>query len=204
MAFVKHFALYGAVEGGRDYNTVDMSPQRMYQDYLPPYRAGLDAGAGGVMIALNSVNGVPATSNKWLLRDLLRKEWGFKGVTVSDHGAIDELLRHGVADNGRQAARLAIEAGVDMSMADSRYLEQLPDLVKSGEVPVRLIDEAVREVLGAKYDMGLFQDPYRRIGTAAQDPADVNAESRLHRAEARAAARASRSCCSKTATRRCR
>lgn len=191
MAFVKHFALYGAVEGGRDYNTVDMSPQRMYQDYLPPYRAGLDAGAGGVMIALNSVNGVPATSNKWLLRDLLRKEWGFKGVTVSDHGAIDELLRHGVADNGRQAARLAIEAGVDMSMADSRYLEQLPDLVKSGEVPVRLIDEAVREVLGAKYDMGLFQDPYRRIGTAAQDPADVNGESRLHRAEARAAARKS-------------
>lgn len=191
MAFVKHFALYGAVEGGRDYNTVDMSPQRMYQDYLPPYRAGLDAGAGGVMIALNSVNGVPATSNKWLLRDLLRKEWGFKGVTVSDHGAIDELLRHGVADNGRQAARLAIEAGVDMSMADSRYLEQLPDLVKTGEVPVRLIDEAVREVLGAKYDMGLFQDPYRRIGTAAQDPADVNAESRLHRAEARAAARKS-------------
>lgn len=191
MAFVKHFALYGAVEGGRDYNTVDMSPQRMYQDYLPPYRAGLDAGAGGVMIALNSVNGVPATSNKWLLRDLLRKEWGFKGVTVSDHGAIDELLRHGVADNGRQAARLAIEAGVDMSMADSRYLEQLPDLVKSGEVPVGLIDEAVREVLGAKYDMGLFQDPYRRIGTAAQDPADVNAESRLHRAEARAAARKS-------------
>jgi len=191
MAFVKHFALYGAVEGGRDYNTVDMSPQRMYQDYLPPYRAAIDAGAGGVMIALNSINGVPATSNRWLLRDLLRKEWGFKGVTASDHGAIDELLRHGVADNGRQAARLAIEAGVDMSMADSRYLEQLPGLVKSGDVPIGLIDDAVREVLGAKYDMGLFQDPFRRIGTAAQDPADVNAESRLHRAEARSAARKS-------------
>ncbi|WP_092137478.1 beta-glucosidase BglX [Cupriavidus sp. YR651] len=191
MAFVKHFALYGAVEGGRDYNTVDMSPQRMYQDYLPPYRAAIDAGAGGVMIALNSVNGVPATSNTWLLRDLLRKEWGFKGVTVSDHGAIDELLRHGVASNGREAAKLAIQAGVDMSMADSRYLEQLPGLVKSGDVPVRLIDDAVREVLGAKYDMGLFQDPYRRIGNAAGDPADVNAEARLHRAEARAAARKS-------------
>lgn len=191
MAFVKHFALYGAVEGGRDYNTVDMSPQRMYQDYLPPYRAGLEAGAGGVMIALNSINGQPATSNKWLLRDLLRKEWGFKGVTVSDHGAIDELLRHGVASNGREAARLAIEAGVDMSMADTRYLEQLPTLVKSGAVPVALIDEAVREVLGAKYDMGLFHDPFRRIGAAAQDPADVNAESRLHRAEAREAARKS-------------
>lgn len=191
MAFVKHFALYGAVEGGRDYNTVDMSPQRMYNDYLPPYRAGLDAGAGGVMIALNSVNGQPATSNKWLLRDLLRKEWGFKGVTVSDHGAIDELLRHGVASTGRDAARLAIEAGVDMSMADTRYLEQLPTLVKSGAVPMSLIDEAVREVLNAKYDMGLFQDPFRRIGRAADDPADVNAESRLHRAEAREAARKS-------------
>ncbi|WP_092602711.1 MULTISPECIES: beta-glucosidase BglX [Burkholderiaceae] len=191
MAFVKHFALYGAVEGGRDYNTVDMSPQRMYNDYLPPYRAGLDAGAGGVMIALNSVNGQPATSNKWLLRDLLRKEWGFKGVTVSDHGAIDELLRHGVASTGRDAARLAIEAGVDMSMADTRYLEQLPTLVKSGAVPVSLIDEAVREVLTAKYDMGLFQDPFRRIGRAADDPPDVNAESRLHRAEAREAARKS-------------
>lgn len=191
MAFVKHFALYGAVEGGRDYNTVDMSLQRMYNDYLPPYRAGLDAGAGGVMIALNSVNGQPATSNKWLLRDLLRKEWGFKGVTVSDHGAIDELLRHGVASTGRDAARLAIEAGVDMSMADTRYLEQLPTLVKSGAVPMQLIDEAVREVLSAKYDMGLFQDPYRRIGTAETDPADVNAEARLHRAEARDAARKS-------------
>lgn len=191
MAFVKHFALYGAVEGGRDYNTVDMSPQRMYNDYLPPYRAGLDAGAGGVMIALNSVNGQPATSNKWLLRDLLRKEWGFKGVTVSDHGAIDELLRHGVASTGRDAARLAIEAGVDMSMADTRYLEQLPTLVKSGAVPMQLIDEAVREVLSAKYDMGLFQDPFRRIGTAETDPADVNAEARLHRAEARDAARKS-------------
>jgi len=191
MAFVKHFALYGAVEGGRDYNTVDMSLQRMYNDYLPPYRAGLDAGAGGVMIALNSVNGQPATSNKWLLRDLLRKEWGFKGVTVSDHGAIDELLRHGVASTGRDAARLAVEAGVDMSMADTRYLEQLPTLVKSGAVPVSLIDEAVREVLNAKYDMGLFQDPFRRIGRAADDPPDVNAESRLHRAEAREVARKS-------------
>ncbi|WP_238265450.1 beta-glucosidase BglX [Cupriavidus pauculus] len=191
MAFVKHFALYGAVEGGRDYNTVDMSPQRMYNDYLPPYRAGLEAGAGGVMIALNSVNGQPATSNKWLLRDLLRKEWGFKGVTVSDHGAIDELLRHGVAGSGRDAARLAIEAGVDMSMADTRYLEQLPSLVKSGAVPMTLIDEAVREVLGAKYDMGLFADPFRRIGKATDDPADVNAESRLHRAEAREAAQKS-------------
>ncbi|WP_374621005.1 beta-glucosidase BglX [Pandoraea sp.] len=191
MAFVKHFALYGAVEGGRDYNVVDMSPMRMYQDYLPPYRAAIDAGAGGVMIALNSINGTPATSNKWLLRDLLRDDWGFKGVTVSDHGAIEELTRHGVAKDGREAAKLAIEAGVDMSMADVQYLKQLPGLVKSGEVPMRDIDSAVREVLGAKYDMGLFADPYRRIGDAAHDPKDVNAARRLHRAAARDAARKS-------------
>ncbi|MDF3832112.1 glycoside hydrolase family 3 N-terminal domain-containing protein, partial [Cupriavidus basilensis] len=178
MAVVKHFALYGAVEGGRDYNTVDMSPIRMFQDYLPPYRAGIDAGAGGVMIALNSINGVPATSNTWLLRDLLRKEWGFKGITVSDHGAIDELTLHGVAKDGREAARLAIQAGVDMSMHDSAYLAHLPGLVKSGEVSVRDIDGAVREVLGAKYDLGLFQDPYRRIGAAEQDPPEVDAQSR--------------------------
>ncbi|CAG9170096.1 beta-glucosidase BglX [Cupriavidus pampae] len=191
MAVVKHFALYGAVEGGRDYNTVDMSPMRMFQDYLPPYKAAIDAGAGGVMIALNSINGEPATSNKWLLRDLLRKQWGFKGLTVSDHGAIDELMRHGVAKDGREAARLAIEAGADMSMHDSLYLEQLPGLVKSGAVPVSVVDEAVREVLGAKYDLGLFADPYRRIGRAADDPADVEADSRLHRADARDVARRS-------------
>ncbi|NYE24665.1 beta-glucosidase [Pigmentiphaga litoralis] len=191
MASVKHFALYGAVEGGRDYNTVDMSPMRMYQDYLPPYRAAIDAGAGGVMVALNSINGVPATSNTWLMHDLLRKDWGFKGVTVSDHGAITELVRHGVAQDNREAARLAIKAGIDMSMHDALYLQELPGLIKSGAVSIREIDNAVREVLGAKYDMGLFHDPYRRIGVAANDPADVNAESRLHRAAARQVARAS-------------
>lgn len=191
MAVVKHFALYGAVEGGRDYNTVDMSPMRMFQDYLPPYRAAIDAGAGGVMIALNSINGVPATSNRWLLRDLLRKQWGFKGLTVSDHGAIDELMRHGVARDGREAAKLAIEAGADMSMHDALYLEQLPGLVKSGAVPVSVVDDAVREVLGAKYDLGLFADPYRRIGHGEQDPPDVDADSRLHRGDARDIARRS-------------
>jgi beta-glucosidase len=99
MASVKHFALYGAVEGGRDYNVVNMDPQRMYNDYLPPYRAAIDAGAGAVMVALNSINGAPATSNTWLLQDLLRRDWGFKGLTVSDHGAITELVNHGVAQN---------------------------------------------------------------------------------------------------------
>lgn len=191
MASVKHFALYGAVEGGRDYNTVDMSPVRMYQDYLPPYRAAIDAGSGGVMVALNSINGVPATSNMWLMQDLLRKDWGFKGVAISDHGAIFELIKHGVAKDGREAARLAIKSGIDMSMNDSLYGEELPGLLKSGEVPQSDLDNAVREVLGAKYDMGLFADPYLRIGKAEDDPAETNAESRLHRAEAREVARKS-------------
>ncbi len=189
MASVKHFALYGAVEGGRDYNVVDMSPQRMHQDYLPPYRAAVDAGAGGVMIALNTVNGMPASANRWLLHDLLRDDWGFRGLNISDHGAIDELLRHGVARDGREAARLAIEAGIDLSMHDSLYLQELPGLVERGEVPIELIDQAVGRVLGAKYDLGLFHDPYRRIGKAADDPVEVNAEIRLHRQAARQVAR---------------
>ncbi|BBP61026.1 beta-glucosidase BglX [Pseudomonas sp. St316] len=191
MASVKHFALYGAVEGGRDYNTVDMSPLKMYQDYLPPYRAAIDAGAGGVMVALNSINGVPATANTWLMNDLLRKEWGFKGLAVSDHGAIFELIKHGVAKDGREAAKLAIKAGIDMSMNDSLYGKELPGLLKAGEIEQSDIDNAVREVLAAKYDMGLFKDPYLRIGKAEDDPADTYAESRLHRADARDVARRS-------------
>ena len=163
----------------------------MYNDYLPPYRAGLDAGAGGVMVALNSINGVPATSNTWLMNDLLRKDWGFKGVTISDHGAIQELIRHGVAQDGREAAKLAIKAGIDMSMNDSLYAEELPGLVKSGEVTQAELDQAVREVLGAKYEMGLFKDPYLRIGQAKDDPKDVYADQRLHRDAARDVARRS-------------
>ncbi|WP_030132704.1 beta-glucosidase BglX [Pseudomonas sp. QTF5] len=191
MASVKHFALYGAVEGGRDYNVVDMSPVKMYQDYLPPYRAAIDAGAGGVMVALNSINGVPATANTWLMNDLLRKEWGFKGLAVSDHGAIFELIKHGVAADGREAAKLAIKAGIDMSMNDTLYGKELPGLLKAGDIEQKDIDNAVREVLAAKYDMGLFKDPYLRIGKAEDDPADTYAESRLHRAEARDVARRS-------------
>ncbi|UST81053.1 beta-glucosidase BglX [Pseudomonas siliginis] len=191
MASVKHFALYGAVEGGRDYNTVDMSPVKMYQDYLPPYRAAIDAGAGSVMVALNSINGIPATANTWLMNDLLRKDWGFKGLAVSDHGAIFELIKHGVARDGREAAKLAIKAGIDMSMNDTLYGKELPGLLKSGEIEQKDIDNAVREVLAAKYDMGLFKDPYLRIGKAEDDPADTYAESRLHRAEAREVARRS-------------
>lgn len=189
MASVKHFALYGAVEGGRDYNTVDMSPLRMQQVYLPPYRAAVDAGAGGVMVALNSINGVPATANSWLLQDLLRKQWGFKGVTVSDHGAITELMKHGVARDAREAAKLAIKAGIDLSMADQVYLAELPGLVASGEIKMAELDARVREVLGVKYDLGLFANPFIRMGVPADDPPNEKVESRLHREPAREIAR---------------
>ncbi|WP_166359245.1 beta-glucosidase BglX [Pseudomonas akapageensis] len=189
MACVKHFALYGAVEGGRDYNSIDMSMVRMYQDYLPPYRAAIDAGAGSLMTALTTLNGVPATANTWLLQDLLRRDWGFKGLTLSDHGAVAELIEHGVARDGQDAARLAIRAGINMSMSDTYYGQALPGLLRSGEVSEQALDNAVRHVLNAKYDMGLFDDPYRRIGMASDDPTDAHAESRLHRAQAREVAR---------------
>ncbi|MGF7164054.1 beta-glucosidase [Pantoea sp. AN62] len=191
MTSVKHFALYGAVEGGRDYNTVDMSPQRMFQDYLPPYKASLDAGSGGVMVALNSINGVPATADSWLLKDLLRDKWKFIGITISDHGAIKELIKHGVASDPQDAVRIALKSGVDMSMSDEYYSKYLPDLVKSGAVSMAEIDDAARHVLNVKYDMGLFNDPYSHLGPKESDPQDTNAESRLHRAEARDVARKS-------------
>src|SRR5471032_105894 len=191
MANVKHFALYGAVEGGREYNTVDMSLTRMFNDYMPPYKAAVDAGAGGVMIALNSVNGVPATSNTWLLKDILRDDWQFRGLTVSDHGAIGGLVKHGVAEDDRQAAAMALKAGVDMDMADNMYGKYLKGLLADGLVSQNDIDRAVRDVLAAKWDMGLFVDEYRHLGPASSDPADTNAESRLHRTEAREVARTS-------------
>jgi len=191
MANVKHYALYGAVEGGREYNTVDMSLSRMFNDYMPPYKAAIDAGADGVMVALNSVNGVPATSNAWLLKDVLRNQWNFKGLTVSDHGAIGGLVKHGVAENDPQAAAMALKAGVDMDMADDMYGKYLKGLLKDGLVSQQDIDRAVRDVLTAKWDMGLFADPYRHLGPASTDPVDTNAESRLHRNEAREVARTS-------------
>ncbi len=189
MASVKHFAAYGAIEGGRDYNTVDMSRQRLFQDYLPPYKAAVDAGAGAVMIALNSLNGVPATSDRWLLDDLLRKQWDFTGVTISDHGAINELIKHGVASNIHDAARAAIMAGVDLSMSDIVYGEQLPDMLAKGEIDEARINAAARYVLLMKYDMGLFHDAFGRLGKPDDPPLDTNAESRLHRDDARRIAR---------------
>jgi beta-glucosidase len=191
MASAKHFALYGATEGGRDYNSVDMSLPRMYQDYLPPYRAAVIAGVGAMMLTYVAINGTPATSNIWLIHDLLRKQWEFKGLTISDFNAVNELVTHGVARDGREAAMRAIKAGVNMSMSDTLYREELPGLLKSGDISQEDIDDAARAVLGAKYDLGLFADPYLRIGVAHDDPQDNNAEDRLHRTEAREVARKS-------------
>lgn len=189
MASVKHFALYGAAEGGRDYNSVDMSAVQMYQTYLPPFQAAIDAKAGAVMLAYNSINGVPAAGDSWLLRDVLRKQWKFKGMTIGDLGDVKQLIKHGFARDQREASKLAMIAGMDLSLVDTFYGKELALLVRSKEIPMILVDNAVRNVLTAKYEMGLFEDPYRRIGNAREDPPDVNAPSRLHRDQARDVAR---------------
>lgn len=163
MACVKHFALYGAVEAGREYNDVDMGPRRMFQFYLPTYKAAIDAGVGSVMTSFNTINGVPATGNHWLFTDLLRKKWHFDGFVVSDYNAIEELIPHGVAKDQAQAAELAIHAGVDMDMMGMSYISSLKELVKEGKVSRTEIDNAVRHVLEAKYKLGLFKNPYLRI-----------------------------------------
>jgi len=161
MACVKHFALYGAVEAGRDYNTVDMSERRMKQDYLPPYQAAVDAGAGSVMSSFNEINGVPATANKWLMTDLLRKQWGFTGFVVTDYTAMNELIPHGMGETGYAVGKKALDAGIDMDMVGEIYLDNLKRLLKDGKIQVSEIDAACRRILEAKYKLGLFTDPYR-------------------------------------------
>jgi Beta-glucosidase-related glycosidases len=160
MACVKHFALYGAAEAGRDYNTTDMSLDRMYNEYLPPYKAAIDAGAGSVMTSFNDINGVPATANKWLMTDLLRKQWGFKGFVVTDYTAVNELIDHGLGDLQTVSA-LSLNAGVDMDMVGEGFLTTLKKSVQEGKVKTQQIDNACRLVLEAKYKLGLFEDPYR-------------------------------------------
>lgn len=162
LACVKHFALYGAAEAGRDYNTVDMSLQRMYNDYLPPYKAAIDAGAATVMASFNEINGVPATANKWLLTDLLRKQWGFNGLVVSDYTAIYELTNHGLGDM-QQVSALSLKAGMDMDMVSEGYINTLKQSLQQGKITIADIDAACRRVLEAKYELGLFDDPYRYV-----------------------------------------
>ncbi|EEI92025.1 glycosyl hydrolase family 3 N-terminal domain protein, partial [Sphingobacterium spiritivorum ATCC 33300] len=160
MACVKHFALYGAAEAGRDYNTTDMSLHRMYNEYLPPYKAAIDAGAGSIMTSFNDINGVPATANKWLMTDLLRQQWGFQGMVVTDYTAINELIDHGLGDL-QQVSALSLKAGVDMDMVGEGYLGTLKKSLEEGKVSQADIDRACRLVLEAKYKLGLFEDPYK-------------------------------------------
>jgi len=169
LACAKHFAAYGAPQAGRDYNTVDISQVSLYEWYLPPYKACVDAGVGSVMTAFNEIAGVPSTSNKWLLTDLLRKNWGFKGFVVTDYGAINELVNHGVATDEKQAAGLALNAGVDMDMQGGSYLNSLADLLKEKKITLKQINDAVRVVLEAKFKLGLFDDPYRYCNKERQD-----------------------------------
>lgn len=168
-ACVKHFAAYGAGEAGRDYNRVDMSLPKLYEEYLPAYKACVDAGARAVMPAFNDVNGVPCSVNEWLLKDVLRKEWGFDGMTVSDANAIAECVNHGAAEDKRAAARQAIRAGMDMDMTSNSYIENLIGLVKDGEVLEEDIDRAVADVLRVKFELGLFEQPYKTDETREKE-----------------------------------
>ncbi|MDQ3278838.1 MAG: beta-glucosidase BglX, partial [Bacteroidota bacterium] len=161
LACVKHFALYGAAEAGRDYNTTDMSRLTMYQHYLPPYKAAVDAGAGSIMVSFNDVEGIPATANRWLLTDLLRKQWGFKGFVVTDYNAVQELMPHGVAADYKEAAAMSLKAGVDMDMVSESMIASLKQSLKEGKVALAEIDAACKRVLEAKYKLGLFTNPYR-------------------------------------------
>ena len=160
MACVKHFALYGAAEAGRDYNTVDMSRMRMYNQYLEPYKAAAKAGAGSFMSSFNVVDGIPATCNRWLLTDLLRNEWKYDGFVVTDYGSINEAVVHGIGDQSVTSER-ALKAGTDMDMCSNAFIAQLAGLLQSGRVSQKDIDTACRRVLEAKYKLGLFDDPYR-------------------------------------------
>lgn len=177
LATVKHFALYGAPEGGRDYNTVDMSRIRMYNEYFPPYKAGVDAGAGSVMTAFNEVDGIPATGNKWLLTDVLRKQWGFSGFIVTDYTSIDEMVDHGMGDFQAVSA-MALKAGADMDMAGEGMLTTLKKSLDEGKASLTDIDRAVKLILQAKYQLGLFDDPYRYLDEERARKTVFSAENR--------------------------
>lgn len=160
MSCVKHYALYGAAEAGRDYNTTDMSHQRMYNEYFPPYKAAVDAGVGSVMASFNEVDGVPATASKWLMTDVLRKQWGFKGFVVTDYTGINEMVAHGIGDLQTASAR-ALMAGIDMDMVGEGLLTTTERSLKEGKATLAQVDAACRRILEAKYKLGLFDNPYK-------------------------------------------
>jgi beta-glucosidase len=186
IATAKHFAAYGAAVGGRDYNTTDMSERQLRESYLPPFRAAADAGVATFMNSFNDLNGVPATASRHLQREILKGEWGFQGIVVSDWGSIGELVKHGVAANDKEAAYLAIMAGNDIDMESNAYPRYLAELVNEGRVPVAVVDDAVRRVLRMKFRLGLFEDPYRYSDEARErrvlaDPANAVAARRVAR-----------------------
>ncbi len=166
---VKHFAGYGAPEAGREYNTVDMSEWRLRNEYLPPYKAAVDAGCDLVMTSFNTIDGIPATANKWLMDEVLRGEWGFTGPVITDYAAVAELIAHGIAANKREAARLAMNATVDIDMKTPCYAHELEGLVADGEVSVEQVDAACLRVLELKNSLGLFEDPYRTCSPARRE-----------------------------------
>lgn len=178
MACVKHFALYGAPLGGRDYNTVDMSRCAMEDTYFPPYRAAVDAGARTVMAAFNEINGIPATSNRWLLTELLRGEWGFQGLIATDYSAVAELRNHGTAADDADAAKQALHAGADMDMVSEVFLRELPELVRSGAVSPQELDAAVMHVLEIKWDLGLFENRFTRCDAQKAKTIHLSADMR--------------------------
>ena len=178
MACAKHFAAYGAAVGGRDYNSVDMSLRQLHETYLPPFKAVSDMGVATFMNSFNDINGIPATGNKYLQRDLLKGAWNFQGFVVSDWGSIGEMIPHGFAKDNKDAALKAIIAGSDMDMESRSYTNHLAELVKEGKVDVKLIDDAVRRILTKKYELGLFDDPYRFINEKREKEQANNPEHR--------------------------
>lgn len=161
LATVKHFAAYGSAEGGRDYNSVELAERTLWETFLPPYEAGVNAGAATIMASFNDIGGTPVHSSDWLMGDVLRGRWGFKGLVISDWGGISELIPHGVAGNRGEAGVLGIRAGIDIDMSDAVYKDSLAAAVRSGRVPEALVDSAVKRVLRLKFALGLFDDPYK-------------------------------------------
>lgn len=178
MACAKHFAAYGAAVGGRDYNSVDMSLRQLNETYLPPFKAAAEAGVATFMNSFNDINGIPATANQYILRDLLKGKWNYKGFVVSDWGSIGEMVPHGYAKDNKEAAERAILAGSDMDMESRAYMAELPKLVQEGKVDVKLIDDAARRILTKKFEMGLFDDPFRFSNDKRQKEQTDNQEHR--------------------------
>ena len=178
MACAKHFAAYGAAVGGRDYNSVDMSLRQLHETYLPPFKAVSDIGVATFMNSFNDINGIPATGNKYIQRDLLKGAWNFQGFVVSDWGSIGEMIPHGFAKDNKDAALKAIIAGSDMDMESRSYTNHLAELVKEGKVDIQLVDDAVRRILTKKYELGLFDDPYRFINEKREKEQANNPEHR--------------------------